>query len=170
MNKSITYENKELYGSYFTLSGESNVRVNFSNVNESLNFIVFQAHSHMFNISLYMNDTKGLSEVNGTNLGFVGFLDQKGTFQVSSYHKNVTVHVFISVHGYTENGMMFLKYLFHCSKNNECFHFSKFQIIVSIENTIMNKRNNNRIPMTQVNIIHNDAHIKHVIFLYCACG
>lgn len=103
LNKSITYENKELYGSYLTLNGESNVRVNFSHVNESLQFIVFQAHSHMFNITLYMNETNGLSHVNGTNLGFVSFKDKIATFQVSSYHKNLSVRVFISVHGYTIN-------------------------------------------------------------------
>ncbi|KAJ8728654.1 hypothetical protein PYW07_006350 [Mythimna separata] len=103
LNKSITYENKELYGSYLTLNGESHVRVDFSNVNKSLYFLVFQAHSYMSSITLNMTNKYGTSVVMGTNLGLVIFTDEISTVNVLSDNKNVTVRVYISVHGYEKN-------------------------------------------------------------------
>ncbi|KAJ8720954.1 hypothetical protein PYW08_006419 [Mythimna loreyi] len=105
LNKSTTYENKELYGSYVTLNGVSNIKVNFSNVVKSLYFIVFQAHSHMFNITLNMTSINLLTNATevGTNLGYVIFMDDNPTLNILSDHKNDTVRVYISVHGYGKN-------------------------------------------------------------------
>lgn len=102
LNATLTYDNKELYGAFVTLNGDSHVQVNFSDINKSLNFIVFQAHSHLLNISLYTNDTSGEQGVFGTNLGLVSFVKTVKTFHVVNPNKNLTARVFISVHGYEE--------------------------------------------------------------------
>lgn len=112
LNKTTAFDDRELYGGFITLDGKSNVQVNFSNVDKSLEFIVFQVHTHIYNVSLIMTDNVGLSVANGTNIGFVSFLENKGTFKISNYNMNVTVRAYISVHGYKGKGMKYYIYNF----------------------------------------------------------
>ncbi|KAF9424418.1 hypothetical protein HW555_000557 [Spodoptera exigua] len=101
LNSSITYDNREIYGGFITMNGISRVTINFVDVNKNLTFIVFQAHSHINNISLYTSDkTQGEKNATGTNVGLVSSVNPINTFIVSNSNNNITVRVYISVHGY----------------------------------------------------------------------
>uniref|UniRef100_A0A2A4J1C3 TM7S3/TM198-like domain-containing protein n=1 Tax=Heliothis virescens TaxID=7102 RepID=A0A2A4J1C3_HELVI len=103
LNATLTYDNKEIYGAFITLNGESHVQVNFSDIDKSLNFIVFQVHSHLLNISLNATVKEENKGMFGTNLGLVSFIDSLSTFHIVNANKNVTARVFISVHGYEKD-------------------------------------------------------------------
>ena len=110
----ITYDNKEIYGSFYTIDKSSNININFSNISTSLYFIVIQVHSHMFNITFNMFTDNGTSKATavGKNVGFVNFMDEQATFQLSNHNPNVTILTYISVHGYKEAGKIYFFVLF----------------------------------------------------------
>ncbi|CAH0591591.1 unnamed protein product [Chrysodeixis includens] len=102
LNTTITYENREIYGSFLSINGSSTAHVFFNNVSKNLSFVVFQVHSHLLNITLYKTALKPDSQVEGTNVGLVSFLDPTDSFHIINKNENATVRVYISVHGYQE--------------------------------------------------------------------
>lgn len=96
-----------MYGGFITLNGLFTVKFNFTNINEDLDFIVFQAHSHLHGITLYKNVNLPKSQVFGTNVGLLSFTKpMEDTYYLVNSNVNVTVRVYISVHGYQDTGMI----------------------------------------------------------------
>ncbi|XP_034836547.1 transmembrane 7 superfamily member 3-like [Maniola hyperantus] len=101
LNKTTTWENKELYSGFVTLNSSSTLQVDFSNVNKNVSYIIFQVHSHLFNVTLYNNTLIKGSNITGSNLGMYSSVKPKlDTFFVYNPNPNVNLRLFISVHGY----------------------------------------------------------------------
>ncbi|XP_026736444.1 transmembrane 7 superfamily member 3-like [Trichoplusia ni] len=101
LNNTITYENREIYGGFLLINGSSTVHATFNNINKDLSFIVFQVHSHLLNVTLY-TALKPDSQVKGTNVGLVSFMNAIDSFHIYNKNENATVRVYISVHGYLD--------------------------------------------------------------------
>lgn len=115
LNKTVPFDNSEIYGEFLKLNSSSIVTVNFTDLNSNYTFLLFQVHSQFHNISLHQhyarkkaNDT----EIYGTNLGLVnifaplpGDLPMTDTFYIQNTHANITLRVYMSVHVYGPKGM-----------------------------------------------------------------
>ncbi|KAI5639791.1 transmembrane 7 superfamily member 3 [Phthorimaea operculella] len=97
LNKTLTYEDKELFGEIISIKNNSVLHLTLINVNKKVDFIVVQAHSHIYNITL--NDSANLS-ISGTNVGLYGTVKPPNTYLVSNMN-NMSLKVYISVHGYS---------------------------------------------------------------------
>lgn len=107
LNKTLTQANKELYGDFIIVQNNSTVMVELENVNKNVSFIIFQVHSHLYNITLYNNTLVRGSNVTGTNVGLYssvkGGLD---TFYILNQN-GIDLKLYISIHGYGPKGMSF---------------------------------------------------------------
>lgn len=106
LNKTIIQENREIYGGFFTIKSNSTIQVNLQNTSdERVSFIIFQVHSHIYNVTLYNNTYTRGSYIYGTNLGLYGpvipALDTY--FIINDNAKDLTLY--ITVHGYRKMGM-----------------------------------------------------------------
>ncbi|CAK1589072.1 unnamed protein product [Parnassius mnemosyne] len=100
LNKTTDLLNKELYGEYVNLNASSTLQVGFTDVSKSLAFIIFQVHSHLYNITLYNNTLTRSSSVYGTNIGIYSAV-QSTLDKFFIYNQNmVNLKLFISIHGY----------------------------------------------------------------------
>lgn len=104
LNKTTTLGNKELYNGFTNLNSSSTLQIDFENVNKNVSFIIFQVHSHLYNITLYNNTLIRGSYVSGTNVGLYSSIKPKlDTFFI--YNPNaVNLKLYISVHGYAATG------------------------------------------------------------------
>ncbi|XP_023939805.2 transmembrane 7 superfamily member 3 [Bicyclus anynana] len=101
LNKTTSWASKELYSGFFKLNSTSTLQVDFSNVNKNVSFIIFQVHSHLYNITLYNNTISRSSSVSGSNLGMYSSVKPKlDTFYVYNPNVDVNLRLFITVHGY----------------------------------------------------------------------
>ncbi|XP_039748199.1 transmembrane 7 superfamily member 3-like [Pararge aegeria] len=100
LNKTISWENKELYSDFFNLNSTSTLQVDFAYLNKNVSYIIFQVHSHLYNITLYNNTYTTGSYVSGSNLGMYSSVKPKlDTFFI--YNPNlINLRLFISVFGY----------------------------------------------------------------------
>ncbi|CAG5054370.1 unnamed protein product [Parnassius apollo] len=101
LNKTTDLSNKELYGEYVNLNASSTLQVGFTDVSKSLAFIIFQVHSHFYNITLYNNTLTKSSSVYGTNIGIYSTVKSTSD-KFFIYNQNmVNVKLFIVIHGYS---------------------------------------------------------------------
>ncbi|CAH0719153.1 unnamed protein product, partial [Brenthis ino] len=100
LNNTTTLGNKELYNGFTNLNSSSTLQIDFENVNKNVSFIIFQVHSHLYNVTLYNNTLIRGSYVSGTNVGLYSSIKPKlDTFFI--YNPNaVNLKLYISVHGY----------------------------------------------------------------------
>lgn len=75
----------------------------FENLNPKVTFIIFQVHSHLYNVSVYNNSLNSKTLMHGTNIGFYSPVKSLDTFFIVNPN-NVDLKLYISVHGYSESG------------------------------------------------------------------
>ncbi|VVD02000.1 unnamed protein product [Leptidea sinapis] len=101
LNKSTTWENKELYSGFTKLNNNSTLEVDCVNLNSNISYVIFQAHSHLYNITLYNNTYVYGSYVKGTNVGLYSSIKPTiDTFFVMNSNA-IDLDVYISIHGYS---------------------------------------------------------------------
>ncbi|KOB64289.1 Transmembrane 7 superfamily member [Operophtera brumata] len=101
LNKTTTFGDKQLYGEFITLNRTSKLQVNFSK-GKDLAFIIFQVHSHLYNITLYKNVKTYKTSVSGTNVGLhSGSKEMESdTFFVENWNADVNLKLYVAVLGY----------------------------------------------------------------------
>jgi len=91
----------------------STVILNVMKIPETVRFIVVQAHTFQFNVTLSYNDILNPhSFINGTNLGLVHLIDENQTdakFYIRNENARPNVSVLITVQGYGEEGKILCK-------------------------------------------------------------
>lgn len=94
----------------------STVILNVVKIPETIRFIIVQAHTFQFNVTLSYNDTLNPhSFINGTNLGLVQLIDENQTgaeFYIRNENARPNVSVLITVQGYGEEGKVLYKSYF----------------------------------------------------------
>jgi len=94
----------------------STVILNVVKIPETIQFIVVQAHTFQFNVTLSYNDILiPHLFINGTNLGLVQLIDEKQTdakFYIRNGNERPNVSVLITVQGYGEEGKVLYKSCF----------------------------------------------------------
>lgn len=104
LNNTLTWGNKELYGGFINIKQNSTLQVDCINENNNISYIVFQVHSHLFNITLYNTTNVRGSSVSGTNVGlYSSVLPAIDTFFIINQNL-VSLWLYISVHGYSVDG------------------------------------------------------------------
>ncbi|CAH2087930.1 unnamed protein product [Euphydryas editha] len=100
LNKTMSWGNKQLYGDFADLNASSTLQVGFTNINKNVSYIIFQVHSHLYNVTLYNNTYIKGSYVVGTNVGMYSSVKPKiDTFFI--YNPNmINLKLYLSVHGY----------------------------------------------------------------------
>lgn len=107
LNATTSLKNKELYSGFVHLNSSSTLKVDFTSINKNVSFVVFQVHSHIYNVTLYNNTLISGSYVSGTNVGLYSSTKPKiDTFYVKNPN-SVNLKLYISVHGYAATGMYF---------------------------------------------------------------
>ncbi|XP_047508186.1 transmembrane 7 superfamily member 3-like isoform X1 [Pieris napi] len=101
LNNTLSWGNKELYGGFINIKANSTLQVDCINENKNVSYIIFQVHSHLYNITLY-NTTNVLgSSLYGTNLGlYSNVLPTIDTFFIINQNM-VSLLLYVSVHGYS---------------------------------------------------------------------
>ncbi|KOB73221.1 Transmembrane 7 superfamily member 3 [Operophtera brumata] len=101
LNKTTTFGDKQLYGEFMTLNRTSKLQVNFSK-GKDLAFIIFQVHSHVYNITLYKNVKTYKTSVSGTNVGLHSGSKEMETdrFFVENLNTDVNLKLYVAVLGY----------------------------------------------------------------------
>lgn len=108
LNKTTSLTNKELFGEFVNLNASSTLQVGFVNVTKSISFIIFQVHSHYYNVTVYNNTLTKTSSVYGTNVGLYSTVKPPlDKFYVSNQN-SVDIKLYIVVHGYGLTGMYVL--------------------------------------------------------------
>lgn len=119
LNKTYTYENREIYGQFVYLDNTSIIKVNFTNLelNTTLKFIIFQVHSHVHNITLHqikksINGVINTTQVTGTNVGLLSHIRTESSnasitdeYLIDLINETKTIRVYISLHAYDEEDM-----------------------------------------------------------------
>jgi len=92
------------------------VILNVVKIPETIRFIIVQAHTFQFNVTLSYNDILNPhSFINGTNLGLVQLIDENQTgakFYIRNENARPNVSVLITVQGYGEEGKVLYKSCF----------------------------------------------------------
>lgn len=102
-------DNKELYGDFVTIKSNSTLQVNLQeNYDQKVVFIIFQVHSHIYNVTLY-NNTNGIntlgSHIYGTNLGlYCPVKPALDTYYINNMNAK-DLKLYVTVHGYRKMGM-----------------------------------------------------------------
>lgn len=105
LNATTSLNNKELYNGFVNLNSSSTLQVDFTSINKNISFIIFQVHSHLYNVTLYNNTLIRGSYASGTNLGlYSGTKPKIDTFYVNNPNA-VNLKLLVSVHGYAATGM-----------------------------------------------------------------
>ncbi|XP_059061023.1 transmembrane 7 superfamily member 3-like [Achroia grisella] len=102
LNKTITKGNKQLYGDFLNINKSSMIQVKFGNVNPNVSFIVFQVHSHDYNISVCNNSCVTDSTEFSTNVGFYSSVKPSIDTYYIKNDNSVNIKLYIAVHGYLE--------------------------------------------------------------------
>lgn len=105
LNKTTDVLNKELFGEFIYLNASSTLEVGFFNVSKSISFIIFQVHSHNYNVTLYNNTMIRSSSIYGTNVGMYSSVKPTLDKFFVNNQNIVNIEVYISVHGYGITGM-----------------------------------------------------------------
>ena len=110
----------------------SAIILNVTKIPETIRFIIVQAHTFQFNVTLSYNDIlKPHSFINGTNLGLVQLIDENQTtakFYIRNENARPNVTVLITVQGYGEEGKVlyksccFVRWICACMKENIVEH------------------------------------------------
>ncbi|XP_063537943.1 transmembrane 7 superfamily member 3-like [Cydia strobilella] len=100
-----TYSNDELYSSVIDIKNKSKTHFQFTDVNKNISFIVLQAHSHLYNITMRnetcFNDNKSnhtCEILTGTNLGLFSTTPISDMSVTNLNEKDLKI--LIAVHGY----------------------------------------------------------------------
>lgn len=100
LNKTISWGNKQLYGDFANLNASSTLQVDFTNINKNVSYLIFQVHSHLYNVTLYNNTYVKGSYVSGTNVGLYSSVKPKPeTFFIYNPNK-IDLKLYLTVHGY----------------------------------------------------------------------
>ncbi|XP_049878394.1 transmembrane 7 superfamily member 3-like [Pectinophora gossypiella] len=99
LNKTITLADKELYGDFVTIKSNSVIRLSLTDINKYVRFIIFQVHSHLYNVTLYNNTLTQNSFISGTNIGLYGKVKPPDTYYVIN-NNTIDIKLYISIHGY----------------------------------------------------------------------
>ncbi|XP_014360637.2 transmembrane 7 superfamily member 3 [Papilio machaon] len=100
LNKTTSLSNKEIFGQFVNLNASSTLQVGFVNVTKSISFIIFQVHSHHYNVTVYNNTLTRSSSVYGTNIGMYSSVKPPlDKFYISNQNA-VDIKLYIVVHGY----------------------------------------------------------------------
>ncbi|XP_028160981.1 transmembrane 7 superfamily member 3-like [Ostrinia furnacalis] len=101
INKTTTWPNRLLYSGFFNITRSSSVKVNFNNIDKNVSFVIFQVHSHLYDITVYNNTYVKGSYVSGTNVGLYSSVKPKmDTFYVYNQNKDVDLKVLVTLLGY----------------------------------------------------------------------
>lgn len=101
-----TYSNDELYSSIIDVKSKSKIHFQFTDVNKNISFIVFQMHSHLYNVTM-RNETcfnnnklnRTCEILNGTNLGLFSTTGPISDMSVTNLNEK-DLKILIAVHGY----------------------------------------------------------------------
>lgn len=106
LNKTIMQDNREIFGGFVTINSNSTLQVNLlQNYDNKVGFIIFQVHSHIYNITLYNNTNTLRSRIYGTNLGLYGPVKPAlDTYYIINENAE-DLKLYITVHGYRKEGM-----------------------------------------------------------------
>lgn len=108
LNGTTSLESKELYSGFHIVNASSTLQVDFGSVNKNISYIIFQVHSHLYNVMLYNNTYIKGSYVTGSNLGMYSSVKPKiDTFFIYNPNPDVNLRLLISVLGYAAAGMYF---------------------------------------------------------------
>ncbi|XP_047998580.1 transmembrane 7 superfamily member 3-like isoform X2 [Leguminivora glycinivorella] len=99
-----TYSNEELYSSIINIQSKSKTHFQFTNVNKNISFIVFQMHSHLYNITMrnetcFNNKYRACETLTGTNVGLFSTTEPISNMSVTNPN-DLDLKVLIAVHGY----------------------------------------------------------------------
>ncbi|XP_072945259.1 transmembrane 7 superfamily member 3-like [Epargyreus clarus] len=100
LNKTISWADKELYGGFVTLNATSTLQVNLVNENKDVSYIIFQVHSHLYNVTLYNNSVSHGSTVVGTNIGLYSAVKPAPDVFYIYNQNTLNLKLYISIHGY----------------------------------------------------------------------
>ncbi|KAL4713402.1 hypothetical protein ACJJTC_010387 [Scirpophaga incertulas] len=99
LSESITTLDKELYKEFVHINASSTIQFNIVN-DVNVSFIVFQVHSHVYNVTLYNNTNIEGSSVSGKNVGLYSSVRPKlDTFFLLNPNI-IDLKLFVSVQGY----------------------------------------------------------------------
>lgn len=102
----------QVYGEFKTIKSLSQTVFNINNniLNSNISFIIFQAHSYVYDMVLSYNKTLSSdSSINGTNIGLYSPRDDNIQFYLTNPNP-IDLKIYISINAYTYKGMFF--YLF----------------------------------------------------------
>lgn len=104
LNKNISAKNRELFGDFIYSEQLSSLEVNFTNTRLYLSFIVFQVHSHLYDVTL--TNSSSAVPVVGTNVGLVSMVKNGIILQKFTIHNpnNLDLKLFVGVYGYRTIG------------------------------------------------------------------
>ncbi|CAK1542596.1 unnamed protein product [Leptosia nina] len=103
LNNTLTWGNKELYSDFVNVTANSTLQVDCINKNTNVSYIIFQVHSHLYNITLYNTTNVQGSSVYGTNVGlYSSVLPAIDTFFIWNQNE-IDLILYISIHGYGLN-------------------------------------------------------------------
>lgn len=108
-----------MYSELIDVNRTTVIEVNFTDVNNDISFIIFQVHSHIFNITVYNGTHQPM--VVGTNVGLYSSVNPLDSFFIWNQHNVTDLNVLVSVHGYRSEGNKFvvltnnIKLVFHQS-------------------------------------------------------
>ncbi|XP_032522784.2 transmembrane 7 superfamily member 3-like [Danaus plexippus] len=101
LNKTTSWGDKDLYTGFVNVTANSTAQVDLLNVYPNVSFIIFQVHSHSYNVTLYNNTYVKGSYVTGTNVGMYSSVKPKiDTFFIINPN-TIDIKVLVSIHGYT---------------------------------------------------------------------
>ncbi|XP_053616559.1 transmembrane 7 superfamily member 3-like isoform X2 [Plodia interpunctella] len=91
-----------MYEKFLYINQSSKIQVNFENenINPKISFIVFQVHSHIYNVTVYNNTKNYMSTQTGTNVGFYSSVTLKiDTFFIENPN-TIGFELYVAVFGY----------------------------------------------------------------------
>lgn len=102
LDRPITWADKQLYGDFLQIKRSSTIQVNFENINSNVSFIVFQVHSHEYNVTVCNNSCVMDSMEKGNNIGFYSSVKPNiDTFYIKN-ENFLDINLYIAVHGYMD--------------------------------------------------------------------
>ncbi|CAG9782564.1 unnamed protein product [Diatraea saccharalis] len=106
LNKTTTLLDKELFNNFINISALSTIQLDITDVNDNVSFIIFQVHSHIYNVTVSNNSNMDNSikgyYVTGNNVGLYSSTKPKVDIFYIKNPNAFDLSLLVSVYGYGE--------------------------------------------------------------------
>ncbi|RVE53028.1 hypothetical protein evm_002326 [Chilo suppressalis] len=99
LNESTILLDKQLFSNFININASSTIGLDFIGINSNVSFIIFQVHSHKYNVNVY---SKTYTEVTGQNIGLYSLTKPKPDVFYIENRNTFNLKLLISVYGYRE--------------------------------------------------------------------